>query len=126
MTDAEIQFYRQRLLAFTKRLGSDVSALKTEALQPLGGETSGGLSNLPVHLADMGTDNFEEEVTLTLLENAGHILTEINDALDRIEKGTFGRCEECGKEIPRERLNAVPYARYCVQDAQKLQEQGGK
>ena len=122
MTDAEIQFYRQRLLAFRKRLGGDVSALQTEALQPVGGETSGGLSNVPVHLADMGTDNFEEEVTLTLLENAGQILTEINDALDRIEKGMFGRCEECGKEIPRERLDAVPYARYCVQDAQKLQE----
>src|SRR5207248_2821160 len=93
MTEAEIQFYRQRLLAFTKRLGRDMSALQEEALQPIGGESSGGLSNVPVHLADMGTDNFEEEVTLTLLENEDQIVTEINDAVDRIEKGTFGRCE---------------------------------
>jgi DnaK suppressor protein len=77
---------------------------------------------VPVHPADLGTDNFEEELSLGLLENEAQLLTEVNDALDRIERGTFGRCEECGQEIPRQRLEVVPYARYCLRDARRLQK----
>ena len=120
MTKAEIDSYRQRLLALKKRLGADLSGLEEEALRGVGAESSGGLSNVPVHPADLGNDNYEEEVTLGLLENEDQLLDEINDALDRIEQGTFGRCEECGQEISRERLEALPYARYCVLCAQKL------
>jgi RNA polymerase-binding transcription factor DksA len=76
---------------------------------------------VPVHPADLGTDNDEEEVALDLLENEEQILVEINDALGRIEQGTFGRCENCQQEISRERLDALPYARYCIRCAQKLQ-----
>jgi DnaK suppressor protein len=121
MTKAEIDSYRQRLLALKKRLGGDESELEEEALRPLGGESGGGLSDVPVHPADLGTENYEEEITLDLLENEAHILAEVNDALARIEQGTFGRCENCGQEISRERLDALPYARYCIRCARKLQ-----
>ena len=121
MTKAEINSYRLRLLALKKRLGGDLSKLEEEALQPVGGEASGGLSDVPIHPADLGTDNYEEEVTLDLLENEDQILAEINDALARIEQGTFGRCENCHQEISRERLEALPYARYCIRCARKLQ-----
>jgi RNA polymerase-binding transcription factor DksA len=119
MTEAEVQTYRQRLLGLKNRLGSDLSGLEEEARRPIGGEASGGLSDVPLHLADMGTDNYEEEVTLALLENEEQILAEINDALARIAQGTFGRCEECQQEISRERLEAVPYTRYCFEHARK-------
>jgi DnaK suppressor protein len=66
-------------------------------------------------------ENYEEENTLDLMENEGRILVEINDALPRIEQGTFGRCENCRREIPKERLEAVPYARYCIRCARELQ-----
>jgi DnaK suppressor protein len=121
MTKAEINSYRRRLLALKKRLGVDLSELEEEALQPVGGETSGGLSDVPVHPADLGTDNYEEEVALTMLENEAQLLVEINDALARIEHGTFGRCENCGQEISRERLEALPYARYCTRCARKFE-----
>ena len=114
MTTAEIQYYRRQLLGLKKRLGGDLSELEEEALRGVGGEASGGLSDVPIHPADLGTENYEEEVLLGLLENEDQILTEINDALDRIEQGTFGRCENCGQEIGRERLKALPYARNCV------------
>src|SRR5436309_1384339 len=78
------------------------------------------LSNTPFHPADLGTDNYEQEVTLSLLENDEQVLEETAAALERIERGTFGVCENCNKEIGRERLQAVPYARYCINCARKL------
>jgi RNA polymerase-binding transcription factor DksA len=100
MTQREIQSFRRRLLELKKRLGAEFSALEEEALKSVGGETAGGLSDVPIHPADLGTDNFEEEITLDLLENEDRILDELNDALERIEEGTFGRCENCRREIP--------------------------
>ena len=69
----------------------------------------------------LGTDNFEESLSLDLLENQDRILDEVNDALARIDEGTFGRCENCGQEISIRRLNALPYARHCVACAKKFE-----
>lgn len=121
MTKAEIDHFRRRLLALKKRLGGDLSTLEEEALRPVGGESAGGLSDVPLHPADLGTDNFEEELALDLMENEEQILEEVNDALARIEQGTFGRCENCHRPITKERLEALPYARYCIRCARKLQ-----
>lgn len=126
MTKPEIQTYPQRLLALKQRLGGDLSELEDEALRPTGGETSGGLSNVPVHPADLGTDTYEEEVNLGLLENESQLLEEVNAALERIEQGTFGRCENCQQPISEERLEAVPYARYCLPCARKLEAEAGR
>ena len=121
LTKAEINSYRRRLLALKKRIGDDLSELEEEALRPVGGESAGNMSDVPVHLADLGTENYEEEATLELLENEEHLLMEVNDALARIEQGTFGVCENCHKPISKERLDALPYARYCIRCARKLQ-----
>jgi RNA polymerase-binding transcription factor DksA len=121
MTEAEMKSYRRRLLALKKRLGGDLSLLEEEALRGVGGEASGNLSDVPVHPADLSADNYEEEVALGLLENEDYLLAEVNAALARIEQGTFGRCENCGQEIPKERLTVLPYTRYCLRCARKLQ-----
>jgi RNA polymerase-binding transcription factor DksA len=122
MSKAELNTYRQHLLTLRSRLNGDVSHLADEALRRTGGEASGSLSNMPIHMADLGTDNFEQEFTLSLLQNQEQVLEEITAALDRIHQGTFGRCEECQGEIPRVRLNALPYTRYCVECARKLEQ----
>jgi RNA polymerase-binding protein DksA len=122
MTQAELDNFRQVLLDLRNRLKGDVSHLTGEALRHAGGEASGNLSNTPIHMADLGTDNFEQEFTLSLLENEERALDEIADALDRVQHGTFGQCEECHKEIPRARLHALPYARHCVDCARKLEQ----
>lgn len=114
MTDAEADSYRRRLLTLMDRVDRDRSQLREEALHPSGGEASGGLSNVPLHPADLGSHNFEEELTLSLLENEEQLIKEIQAALERLEQGVFGRCEACQQEIPTERLQAVPYARCCV------------
>jgi RNA polymerase-binding transcription factor DksA len=122
MTQAEIDTYRQQLLNLRQRLRGDVSHLTSEALRKTGGEASGSLSNTPIHMADLGTDNFEQEFTLGLIQNEEQALDEIAGALDRLDQNVFGRCEECHKEIPRPRLQALPYTRYCVECARKLEQ----
>jgi RNA polymerase-binding transcription factor DksA len=118
MTTAELARYRGALLALRGRLAGDVSSLTDEALSSED-EAGGNLSHAPVHMADLGT--YEREFTLGLLENEGHTLEEIAAALGRIEQGTFGHCEGCRKAIPKDRLHALPYARYCVGCAGRLE-----
>ena len=122
MTKAELTTYRDALLALRNRLTGDVSHLADEALRARGGEASGSLSNAPLHMADLGTDNFEQEFTLSLLQNQEQALQEITAALDRIDRGTYGKCEECQGAIPKARLQALPHTRHCVACARKLQQ----
>lgn len=76
------------------------------------------------HLADHATDLVDRELDESLYENAETIVLEIDEALARIDAGTYGTCVVCGKEIPEERLNAVPYATLCIED-KRAQEQRG-
>lgn len=121
MTEAELQSYRRRLLAMKKRHGGILTDLEVEALRPSGADADGGLSEVPAHPADLATAEHEEEVTLGLLENEAHLLTEINHALKRIEQGSYGRCAECGQAISRRRLHAIPYTTHCLGCARTLQ-----
>lgn len=122
MTKADLEQYRQSLQNLRNRLTGDVSHLADEALRARGGEASGSLSNAPLHMADLGTDNFEQEFTLNLLQNQEQALDEIREALARIDRGAFGTCEECQQPIPKPRLQALPYTRHCVECARKLQQ----
>jgi DnaK suppressor protein len=122
MSEAELQHYRWRLLSLKKRYEGFLTDLEEEALRPIGANADGGLSEVPVHPADLAPAEYEEEVTLGLLETEAQILTEINDALARIEQGSYGRCVECGQAISRRRLHAIPYARHCLRCARRVQE----
>jgi DnaK suppressor protein len=123
MTKTELETHRRQLLALQNRLNGDVAHLSDEAFRKSDGEASGNLSHMPIHMADLGTDNFEQENTLNLLANEEQMLVEITAALDRIDRGTYGRCEECAGEIlPKARLKELPYTRYCVDCARKLDQ----
>ncbi len=122
MTSEELNQFQQQLLRLRDRITGEVTHLQGEALRASGGEATGSLSNTPLHMADLGSDNFEQEFTLTLMQNEQQTLEEIAGALDRFHQGRFGRCEECHQEIPRPRLQALPYTRYCVECARKLQQ----
>jgi len=77
---------------------------------------------LPSHPAEMGTDNFDLENTLELLEGERNILNDIDRALERLEKGTYGLCESCQKHISLKRLQAIPWTRFCVNCADKKEK----
>ncbi len=121
MTKPDMENYRETLLALRTRLRGDVSHLADEALGANGAKT-GGASHAPVDMADVATDNFEQEFTLSLMQNQEQVLGEIGEALERIRQGTFGRCEECQKPVAKARLQALPYTRHCVTCARKVQQ----
>ena len=82
-------------------------------------------TSMPNDMAELGTANADQEMTLSLLGNEKDALGQIEEALERIEDGSFGRCEECGKKIPLPRLEAIPYAALCVQCAAEREDRGG-
>ena len=119
---AETNEYKDRLIALRERLRGDVTNLADTALHKRRNEANGDLSSMPIHMADLGSDNFEQEFTLSLMESEGGVLEKIEDALERIEDGTYGECEECGAKIPKARLNAIPYATMCVKCASQIEK----
>lgn len=118
MNSRKISRYRKQLEKLADRVGRTAAALEEEVRVPLGGEASGGVSNAPMHLGDLGTHAFSQELDTTLLENENYLHDEAMAALGRISDGTFGRCVTCAEDIGEERLDALPYVRQCVACAQ--------
>lgn len=116
----ELQQFRDALLIKRRELLGDVASMESEALRTTGGGSN--LSNLPIHMADMGTDNYEQEFTLGLVEKDRQLLREINIALVKIRDGSYGICEGTGKPIGKPRLEAQPWARYSIEYMRKLEK----
>ena len=114
----ELEHFRDLLLDKRRELVGDMSQMEREALRSSGGSN---LSTLPLHMADMGTDNYEQEFTLGLVEKDRNLLREINAALAKIQNGTYGICEGTGKPISKPRLEAQPWARYSIEHARQLE-----
>ncbi len=120
MNKRALEGYRERLKQVADRMQSDASAVREQARGPSGGQGAGELSNAPMHLGDLGTEEFLRDINATLMENEEYLVNEAREALHRIDSGRYGRCEECGQEIPRERLDALPYARFCTKCAEAV------
>ncbi len=115
------QPFKEKLLDLRARLRGDVSAMADATLKRTRSESSGDLSSMPIHMADIGSDNFEQEFTLSLMENDEGTLELIEGALERIESDTYGSCTECNGRIPKTRLNAIPYTPHCIKCATESQ-----
>ncbi|MHC4665444.1 MAG: TraR/DksA family transcriptional regulator [Planctomycetota bacterium] len=122
LTAAEIERFEQMLLEKRREIVGDVNEMQDEALRKSRLDASGDLSSMPIHMADIGTDNYEQEFALELMDSERKLLREIDDALERIQQGTYGICEGTGKPIPKARLRAQPWARYRVEYARMLEE----
>jgi len=119
MTTRERNALQKKLHALRASLDARSSQLRGEAFHGAAGENAGDLSNVPLHPADVGSQEMEAAVNLGLAENEAMLRREIDEALERLEAGGFGRCEECGRDIGRERLEAIPFSRYCIHCAEK-------
>lgn len=106
----ELKEFRLLLTTIKARLKGNVDKLGNDALNA----NSGELSTMPLHMADMGSDTFEQDMTLGRLEAESADLEQIEAALGRIEKGNYGQCENCAQPIPKGRLRAIPYTRLCI------------
>lgn len=109
----DFEHYKGILTRKRAELSGDVSSMENQALQ--GG--SGNLSHTPQHLAEQGSETFEQSLSLDLAQVDRHLIKEIDDALDRIQKGTYGLCEMTGKPISRDRLDELPWTRYSIEAA---------
>ncbi len=114
----ELEHFRELLLDKRRELVGDMSHMEREALRSASGTN---LSNLPMHMADMGTDNYEQEFTLGLVEKERVLLREINQALAKIQDGSYGTCEGTGKPINKMRLEAQPWARFSIEYARQME-----
>ena len=120
MKKADLNTYKERLVALRARLRGDVSAMADAALRKSGLQGSES-SSMPIHMAELGSDNFEQEFTLSLVQTEEDTLGAIEEALARLEEGEYGRCVECDGVIPKTRLNALPFTPVCVKCAEKLE-----
>jgi len=110
LSPAEIKKFKAMLKAKRNEILGNVTTMEFEALR----RDRNDLSTMPTHLADMGTDNYEIDNILGLMDSERKILIQIDIALSNIENGTYGICEMNGEMIPKARLEAIPWARYCI------------
>jgi DnaK suppressor protein len=108
MTNTELTLHREQILALRANLLGDMTQMEDDSLKDHAKTIS-----IPTDMAEIGSDNADQELTLSLFGGDDDILDQIDGALKRIEEGSYGRCEECGEEIPKARLEAVPYAAEC-------------
>lgn len=116
MTKKQLEYYKALLLEKMKEILGDVNQMEETVFQG-GGE----LSSMPVHLADIGTDSYEQEFSLGLMAEERKTLSEIQHALARIQNGTFGICEGLGIPIESNRLEAIPWTRYSLEYARMIE-----
>jgi DnaK suppressor protein len=121
MTKTELAFHRDRLLALQARLQGDTTKMEDNALN----KDHSKITSMPTDMAELGTGNFDQELTLSMLGSEEDVLKEIEAAIVRIDDGSYGWCKECGKRIPKNRLDAIPYAAECVRCASKQEEGHG-
>lgn len=127
MNKADLSKYKNALLRLQSRLRGDVHQLTTKALSAA---KDGGSGGNPTHLADAGTDSWERDASLQFAQNDRETLVEIAEALERIEDGTFGICQDCveiGRPpskcgIAKSRLNAIPFALNCIDCKRRREE----
>jgi len=117
MNKKEKEYYMKLLQKEKERIFKTLGHLR-EAIE----KTEKGI---PTHIADYGTDEFEKDLDIGLSDSEARILEEIDIAVNKLEKGNYGICENCGKKISKIRLKAIPYARYCIK-CQREKEKSGE
>ena len=120
MKKEDFKVYQDHLQAIRARLRGDVSKLADAALRQsgLGGAAA---ASMPIHMAELGSENYEQELTLSVMETEESMLAQIDAALKRIEQGDYGKCIQCRGRIPKRRLDAIPYTSVCVKCAENKQ-----
>lgn len=114
MNAKELAFHKDLLLKLRDRVIDEMNFLARDNIHRSGKDGAGDLSSYSFHMADQGTDNFDREFAANLLSGEQDVLYEIEEALRRIEGGSYGICEMSGQPIERERLKVIPYCRYSV------------
>jgi DnaK suppressor protein len=121
-TKSDLKDFKKIVLKKKEELLDDLKHISDDTLRKSQKEASGDISGYTYHMADVATDNYDREFSLGLASNERKSLYELDDALKRIEEGTFGICDACKGPIAKIRLKAVPSARLCIKCQQKREK----
>ncbi len=120
LSASDLRHFKQLLLEKRTELQKNVFQIEDEALKKT--HDTGDLSSMPIHMADLGSDNYEQDFAIGLMDGERKLLHEIDEALVRIEKKNYGICLGTGEPISKARLEAKPWAKYSVEFARKLEK----
>ena len=119
----ELKIYKEKLLKLREEISGEVRQISENVLMKSQTEASGDISSHTFHIADAASDTFERDFSLGLASNEMEIIRQIDLALRKIEDQSYGICESCQKLIPKRRLDALPYVRYCMKCQARLEKQ---
>jgi len=122
LTKKELLEFKKIILKRKEEINDEIKHISDDTLKKSQKDASGDISGYTYHMADVATDNYDREFSLGLASNGRDSLYELEDALKRIEDGTFGVCEDCDCLISKTRLKAVPQARLCVKCQEKREK----
>lgn len=120
LTKKEVAKFKDLLLQHKRFLLGDVEMMEEDMDSTR--QSSGSFSKIPTHPSDIGSDNFEQDFTYERIEAEGFEIKDINKALKKTEKGTYGICEMCNARIPKKRLQAIPYCQHCIECQEKTEK----
>lgn len=123
LSKADLEYFEQRLLKERTRIAGEMGHLESSILKVSPRDSGGVTGDYTFNMADAGTDSMEREISFDIASKEGRLLREIDDALRRIYNGVYGICESSGKMIARARLEALPWARYTVQEQENIERQ---
>jgi len=118
----ELAEFKKIVLKKKEGILEEIKHISDDTLKKSQKDASGDISGYTYHMADVATDTYDREFSLGLASNERKLLYDLDDAIKRIEDGTFGICEECKSLITKTRLRAVPYARLCVKCQEKQEK----
>ncbi len=114
MDKQEMEYFKNLILKKKQDLLAELGYLEAASMSVTSKDQTGDLSSYSFHMADQGSDTMEREMAFTLASREGRYLHHLNEALERIENGTYGKCRSCGGDIGKNRLEAVPHATQCI------------
>lgn len=118
----ELKKFKGLLIKKKQEILSELEHIAQDALKKSQRDASGDISGYTYHMADLATDTYDREFSLDLASSEREILYQVDEAIKRIDEGTYGKCLDCGKPIAKVRLKAVPYARFCKKCQQKWEK----
>ena len=121
LTKKDVSQLRELLLQHLKVMEGDVSMMEDDLNSSR--QSSGSFSKIPTHPSDIGGDNFEQDFTYERIEAEGIEIGEINDALKKIQHGSYGVCERCNTNIRKQRLKAIPYCKHCITCQEEVEKE---
>ena len=125
-TQKDLETIRKALVKKKAQILEELLRIKGESLNKSLKDASGDLSGYSFHMADMATDLYDREFSLELAEGERERLYALDDAIKRIDEGTYGVCDMCGVKISKQRLKVMPQAKYCIECQEKEEKSAGR